>query len=136
MNRDRVYYKSEPYLVSSRNFKARRRGYRLSAVNHVKLCRTHFYLLLPALFGVMSHVLFFRDLLYLHEIVLSGFGVLVLGVTSWSVGTIHLKGFSVDGIAAIGLYWKMAELEDALNHALRETNIQQMGVGNSGMSSL
>ncbi len=135
MSRERFYYKSDSYLVTSRIFKTKRRGYRMPAITQVSLRRTQFYLLLPVLSGVMSLVLFFGDLLYLHEIFSGGFVALVLGVASWSVGTIHLKGFNVDGIATVGLYWKMAELNEALNHVLWESEIQQKGVGNSGMSS-
>ncbi|MCB1754326.1 MAG: hypothetical protein KDJ38_02315 [Gammaproteobacteria bacterium] len=131
MGGERDLYKDKQYTVTSRHFKTPNKGYRVSAITHVRLGRAHFYVLLPVLLGTLGMVGFCYELLYAYEILFSIVATAVISGLAWSVVTLELRGLNVDGIAAIGLYWKMEPIELALNRALETSERRQSHYKNS-----
>jgi len=107
--------------VTARHFKTPRKGYRLADITRVDLRRTHFFLLLPLLLGLVSLMMFCSELLYASEILICLLIVAVLGGCAWSIGTINLTGFNVAGMATIGLYWQMRKLKSDLDEAMEHS---------------
>ncbi len=104
--------------VTKEHFQTPRKGYRLADITRVDLRRTHFFLLLPILIGVLSMMFFYSELIYGGEIFMGLLAVALLGGASFSIGTINLTGFNVSGMATLGLYWDMQKLKADIDAAM------------------
>ena len=104
--------------MTARNFNTPRKGYRISAISHVYISRAHFYFLIPVLLGGIGVIFFCYELLYQHEIILGIASIALTGVSAWSIVTVNLNGRNIDGIATIGLFWKMMKLKNAIEKAI------------------
>ena len=115
---DRTYYKSPHYLVTTQRFKARKKGYRITAITRIDVSRIHFFLCLPFLLGLLGMMLFFAELLYAIEIIGITVSISAIGIISWSIGTLNVKGFHNEGLAGIGLYNEMVKIKEAVERAM------------------
>ena len=118
MKTNRLFYNDLGCKVTTRNFNTPRKGYRISAISHVYIGRAHFYFLLPLLLGGISVMVFCYELLYQHEIILGVGSIVLTGVSTWSIVTVNVSGLNINGIATIGVFWKMMKLKDAVEKAI------------------
>jgi len=115
-------FKGYGCTVTHSQFKSPRKTYLLADITRTSLKLTHAFVLLPLHIGILSLIYSSADLLYPMEILAGLTFVLVVGGLSFSVGIISVTGqYNLQGIAAIGLYWHMREVKDALDTAMERT---------------